>query len=154
MNLSLWYYTWNKKTEKYYSRPEVGNRHAGVDDFKLRGFDRIVVLDNEGTETQYSGSGYENGKNDGMKFAGWCTSVVSSIPYYVTIPFFKYGDKRDSRDTNTWGFYNTYWHGWIDGVLSVPDTNRIWILLEFGDICPRRPCWKFRFYQGTRELYT
>ncbi len=64
----------------------------------------------------------------------WCTSVVSNIPYYVTVPFFKYTDKNNRRDTNIQNFYDTYWHGWVDGVLSVVDINRVgfyWSLETF-----------------------
>ncbi|WP_456394230.1 DUF4855 domain-containing protein [Thermococcus sp.] len=134
VRLGLWYYSWDENTGRYYSRPRTGTESAGVNDFQNRGFDRVVILDNEGTQTKYSGPGYENGRNDGTEFAMWCTSVVSNIPYYVTVPFFKYTDKNNGRDTNIQNFYGTYWHGWVDGVLSVVDTNRVgfyWSLETF-----------------------
>lgn len=124
---------WDEDTEEYYSRAKLGNKKADVNDFKSKGFDRIVILDNEGTQTKYSGQGYDNGREDGLEFAMWSTSIISGVQYYVTIPFFEYSN-RDSRDTNTRSFYNTYWHGWIDGILSIVDTNRIgfyWSLETF-----------------------
>ncbi|GAB6136479.1 DUF4855 domain-containing protein [Thermococcus prieurii] len=88
--------------------------------FKSRGFDRVVFLSGEGRGINYTGNGYE----DGRYLALWIMSHISSIKYYVTIPFSQYGSKK-LRDDPSEGFANSYWRDWIDGVLSVFDSNRL-----------------------------
>ncbi|WP_297066010.1 DUF4855 domain-containing protein [Thermococcus sp.] len=87
--------------------------------FKDRGFDRVVFLGGEGKRINYTGDGYE----DGRYLALWIMSHVDSIKYYITIPF-SYGN-GELRDDPSKGFANSYWKKWIDGVLSVFDSNRL-----------------------------
>ncbi|KUH32043.1 hypothetical protein APY94_11045, partial [Thermococcus celericrescens] len=68
----------------------------------------------------YTGNGYD----DGLRMALWLSSRVGSMNYYVPIPFYKYGSKKP-RDNPSKGFNNSYWKDWIDGVLSVVDSNRL-----------------------------
>ncbi|WP_083500616.1 DUF4855 domain-containing protein, partial [Thermococcus celericrescens] len=62
--------------------------------------------------------------DDGLRMALWLSSRVGSMNYYVPIPFYKYGSKKP-RDNPSKGFNNSYWKDWIDGVLSVVDSNRL-----------------------------
>ncbi|WP_297495334.1 DUF4855 domain-containing protein [Thermococcus sp.] len=83
---------------------------------------------------------YQTGYSDGQHFSQWVSSKVNSaLRYYIVIPE-SYILKRTiigvvngervkynsiPRDCPANGFYNSYWHGWIDGVLSVPDSSRL-----------------------------
>ncbi|WP_246112246.1 DUF4855 domain-containing protein [Thermococcus aciditolerans] len=83
-------------------------------------------------------SRYDVGYSDGQFLSLWISSRVGTIKYYVPIPF-SYGldnsirnplneKKRYSalpRDCPINGFDRSYWHGWIDGVLSVVDDYRV-----------------------------
>ena len=122
LRFSLWWVRWNGSD--YESRMTVGSRKATVEDFRERGFDRIVVLSGEGRGIKYSGSGYGNGYMDGLHFAHWVLSeILGDVKYYITIPF---SDKNGNlRDNPANGFDGSYWRGWIDGVLNVYDSRRI-----------------------------
>jgi len=120
----LWWIRWDGNFGSYVSRMTLGGReptsyYEAVRWFKNRGFDRVVLLDGEGRGINYTGNGYE----DGRYLALWVMSHISSIKYYVTIPF-SYGS-GELRDNPSEGFANSYWRGWIDGVLSVVDSNRL-----------------------------
>ncbi len=120
----LWWINWNESLGGYESRMTLGGRgptsyYEVVQWFKDRGFDRVVFLGGEGKRINYTGDGYE----DGRYLALWIMSHVDSIKYYITIPF-SYGD-GELRDNPSKGFANSYWKKWIDGVLSVFDSNRL-----------------------------
>ncbi|WP_457741385.1 hypothetical protein [Thermococcus sp.] len=84
----LWWVRWDESAGTYKSRMTGGSRKATVEDFKERGFDRIVVLSGEGRGIKYSGSGYGNGYMDGLHFANWVLSgILGDVKYYITIPF-------------------------------------------------------------------
>ena len=119
----LWWVMWDNGV--YISRMTLGGRVPTSYDevvqwFKKRDFDRVVFLGNQGENIGYTGNGYE----DGRYLALWIMSHISSIKYYVTIPFSQYGSKK-LRDDPSKGFANSYWKDWIDGVLSVFDNNRL-----------------------------
>jgi len=121
---ALWWVRWDKDAGTYESRMIVGSRKATVEDFRERGFDRIVVLSGEGRGIKYSGSGYGNGYMDGLHFAHWVLSgILGDVKYYITIPFSE--KSGNLRDNPTSGFDGSYWAGWIDGVLNVYDPRRI-----------------------------
>ncbi|WP_456422272.1 DUF4855 domain-containing protein [Thermococcus sp.] len=120
----LWWVKWDENFGSYVSRMTLGGReptsyYEAVQWFKDRDFDRVVLLDGEGRGINYTGNGYE----DGRYLALWVMSHISSIKYYVTIPF-SYGS-GELRDNPSEGFANSYWRSWIDGVLSVVDGNRL-----------------------------
>ena len=124
LRFGLWWVRWNEKLGTYESRMTLGGReptsyYEAVQWFKDRGFDRVVLLGGEGRGIKYSGDGYE----DGRYLALWIMSHIDSINYYVTIPF-SYGD-GELRDDSSRGFTSSYWKRWIDGVLSVVDSNRL-----------------------------
>ena len=121
---SLWWINWDESLGVYESRMKLGGREPAsyyevVQWFKDRGFDRVVFLGGEGRRINYTGDGYE----DGRYLALWIMSHIDSIQYYITIPFY-YGD-GELRDDPSRGFTNSYWKKWIDGVLSVLDSNRL-----------------------------
>ncbi|GAB6134869.1 DUF4855 domain-containing protein [Thermococcus prieurii] len=83
-------------------------------------------------------SRYKVGRSDGRYFARWASTKTGSMKYYVPIPFsydlqnkIIYKGKKDKeypappRDCPMNGFDDSYWQGWIDGVLDVSDNNRI-----------------------------
>ncbi|NJE05574.1 DUF4855 domain-containing protein [Thermococcus sp. M36] len=120
---SLWWIIWNGS--EYDSRmtfegKKLSPSYKVVNAFKDRGFDRVVFLDSEGKEINYTG----NGRKDGASLALWISSRVSGLKYYVPIPFYKYGS-GEPRDDPSDGFANSYWKDWIDGVLSIVDSDRL-----------------------------
>ncbi|AEC51851.1 hypothetical protein PNA2_0935 [Pyrococcus sp. NA2] len=117
--IGLWWIKWDNNSRTYNSRMRVGSRKATAMDFLDRGFDRVVFLGGEGRGINYTGNGYE----DGRQLALWIRSNINSIEYYITIPF-SYGS-GDLRDNPANGFESSYWREWIDGVLSVDDDNRV-----------------------------
>lgn len=120
---ALWWFKWNGSN--YESRMGVGSREATVLDFKDRGFDYLIALDGEGGASNYSDSpSYDNGYTDGQELAMWLTFKLNGIPYYATIPFYESHSTSNPRGDPRGEFNNSYWHGWIDGVLSVVDSNR------------------------------
>ncbi len=171
---SLWWVKWDEKLGTYESRMTVGSRKATIEDFRERGFDRIVFLGSlsyggphlpENGTDQYrynklqeyvralcngyydwnvdsdnpnkGKSRYDVGYSDGQLLSLWISSRVGTIKYYAPIPF-SYSltkpiknptsDKKYSappRDCPMNGFDESYWHGWIDGVLSVVDDYRV-----------------------------
>jgi len=178
---ALWWVKWDEKLGTYESRMTVGSRKATVEDFRARGFDRIVLLGSLGfggphvpesgtNQDRYNKlqeyvralcngqydwnieknddkknhdkknpnkgkSRYEVGYSDGQLLSLWISSRVGAIRYYVPIPFsydlqnkITYEGKKyhaPPRDCPINGFDNSYWHGWIDGVLSVVDDYRV-----------------------------
>ncbi len=171
---SLWWVKWNKNLGTYESRMTVGSRKATIEDFKERGFDRIVFLGSLGCSgphlpengtNQYmynklqeyvrtlcnehydwsidsnnpnnGKSRYDVGYSDGQFLSLWISSRVGTVKYYAPISFsYELGnsiqnplnEKKYSappRDCPMNGFDESYWHGWIDGVLSVVDDYRV-----------------------------
>ncbi|WP_297418273.1 DUF4855 domain-containing protein [Thermococcus sp.] len=120
---ALWWVTWNGSD--YESRMTVGSRKATVEDFKERGFDRIVILSGEGRGIKYSGPFYNSGYNDGREFARWVSNYIYGMPVYITIPFSRpEGFPRDQVQIPfEYSGVNSYYKGWIDGVLSVDNTD-------------------------------
>jgi len=120
---ALWWVTWNGSD--YESRMTVGSRKATVEDFRERGFDRIVVLSGEGRGIKYSGPFYNSGYNDGREFARWVSNHIYGMPLYITIPFSRpEGFPRDQVQIPfEYSGVNSYYKGWIDGVLSVDNTD-------------------------------
>ncbi|QDA30462.1 DUF4855 domain-containing protein [Thermococcus indicus] len=121
----LWWVRWDGNLRTYASRMTLGGKRPtsydeAVQWFKNRGFDRVVFLSGEGKGINYTGNGYD----DGLRMALWLSSRIGSMDYYVPIPFYKYGSKKP-RDNPSEGFNNSYWKDWIDGVLSVVDSNRL-----------------------------
>lgn len=114
---------WNGS--KYESRmtfegEKLSPSYKVVNAFKDRGFDRVVFLDIEGKDINYTGDGHK----DGASLALWISSRISGMGYYVPIPFYKY-QSNDPRDNLSKSFANSYWKDWIDGVLSISDSNRL-----------------------------
>ncbi|WP_297535093.1 DUF4855 domain-containing protein [Thermococcus sp.] len=83
---------------------------------------------------------YQTGYSDGQNFSQWVSSKVNrTLEYYIVIPESYMLERTITgvvnggrveynsipRDCPANGFYNSYWHGWIDGVLSVPDSSRL-----------------------------
>nr|WP_206204647.1 DUF4855 domain-containing protein [Thermococcus sp. MAR1] len=102
----------------------VGDRKATVDDFRERGFDRVVVLDGEGRNSHCSGFMYSNGYNDGRELAKWVLSLGIDMPFYITIPFSRPdGRQRDQAQASFSSVPDSYYRGWINGVLSVDIDN-------------------------------
>ncbi|WP_050003028.1 hypothetical protein [Thermococcus eurythermalis] len=120
---TLWWVKWNGSN--YESRMTVGSRKATVEDFKERGFDKIVVLDGEGRGSHYTGPYYDSGRNDGKEFARWVADHISGVPLYITIPFKRPdGSQRDQALISfKYSGVNSYYKGWIDGVLSIDNSN-------------------------------
>ncbi|WP_342764403.1 DUF4855 domain-containing protein [Thermococcus sp. M36] len=120
---ALWWVRWNGSD--YESRMTVGGRKATVEDFRERGFDRVVVLDGEGGGSHYTGPYYDSGRNDGKEFARWVLDNVHGIPVYITIPFKRPdGGQRDQALIPfKYSGVNSYYKGWIDGVLSVDNSD-------------------------------
>jgi hypothetical protein len=121
--LGLWWVKWNGSD--YESRMTVGSRKATVGDFRERGFDRIVVLSGEGRGIKYSGPFYNSGYNDGREFARWVLNRIYGTPVYITIPFSRpEGFPRDQVQIPfEYSGVNSYYKGWIDGVLSVDNSD-------------------------------
>ena len=119
----LWWVRWDGSD--YESRMTVGGRKATVEDFKERGFDRIVVLSGEGRGIKYSGPFYDSGYNDGKEFARRVSNYIHRIPLHMTIPFSRPdGVLRDQVQVPfKYSGVNSYYKGWIDGVLSVNNSN-------------------------------
>nr|WP_206203588.1 DUF4855 domain-containing protein [Thermococcus sp. M36] len=102
----------------------VGGRKATVDDFKERGFDRLIILDGEGRNSHCSGFMYSNGYNDGRELAEWVLPLGIDTPLYITIPFSRPdGRQRDQTQASFSSVPDSYYRGWIDGVLSVDIDN-------------------------------
>ncbi|WP_297513771.1 DUF4855 domain-containing protein [Thermococcus sp.] len=116
---ALWWVRWNGSD--YESRMTVGGRKATIGEIIGRGFDKVIFLGGEGGALHHSGHRYESGYRDGREFARWIFSL-GSVKYYVAIPF-KSPDSQVRGDLEK-PFGETYWKGWIDGVLSVEDPNR------------------------------
>ncbi|CAB50546.1 hypothetical protein [Pyrococcus abyssi] len=92
----LWWIGWNGSD--YESRMTVVSRKATVEDFKKRGFDKIVILSGEGRGIKYSGSGYENGYMGGLHFAQWVLSeILGNVEYYYFSTDFKVMDMVRER---------------------------------------------------------
>ncbi|ASJ08842.1 hypothetical protein A3L11_06235 [Thermococcus siculi] len=122
---ALWWIRWNEDLRTYESRMKVGGRKATVNDFQERGFDRVVVLDGEGRNSHCSGSLYSNGYNDGRELAEWILTRDIDMPLYITIPFYRPdGKQRDQTQASFSSVPDSYYRGWIDGVLSV-DVNKM-----------------------------
>ncbi|MDK2869782.1 MAG: hypothetical protein PWP39_1017 [Pyrococcus sp.] len=122
--IALWWIRWNDTLGGYESRMTLDGRSPGtyydeVQLFKERGFDRVVFLGGEGRGINYTGNGFE----DARYLALWIRTHITSIDYYITIPF-SYGS-GGLRDNPANGFKNSYWREWIDGVLGVDDDNRL-----------------------------
>ncbi|NJE00497.1 DUF4855 domain-containing protein [Thermococcus sp. JdF3] len=125
LKFGLWWVRWDENLRTYTSRMTLGGKRPtsydeAVQWFKNRGFDRVVFLSGEGKGINYTGNGYD----DGLRMALWLSSRIGSMNYYVPIPFYKYESKKP-RDNPSEGFNNSYWKDWIDGVLSVVDSNRL-----------------------------
>jgi hypothetical protein len=119
----LWEIRWGGseyESEMTFEGEKLSPSYKVVNAFKERGFDRVVFLDGEGKEINYTGDGHK----DGASLALWISSRVSGLKYYVPIPFYKYGS-NEPRDDPSDGFANSYWRDWIDGVLSVIDSDRL-----------------------------
>jgi len=124
LGIGLWWIRWNDTLGGYESRMTLGGRSPGtyydeVQLFKERGFDRVVFLGEEGRGINYTGNGFA----DARYLALWIRTHITSIDYYITIPF-SYGS-GELRDNPANGFENSYWRSWIDGVLGVDDDNRL-----------------------------
>lgn len=119
---ALWWVKWNGSN--YESRMTVGDRKATPKDFRERGFDRVVILDGEGRNSHCSGFMYSNGYNDGRELAEWVLSLGIDMPLYITIPFYRPdGKQRDQTQASFSSVPDSYYRGWIDGVLSVDIDN-------------------------------
>ncbi|WP_297500873.1 DUF4855 domain-containing protein [Thermococcus sp.] len=117
----LWWVQWNKNLGTYESRMTVGSKIAIIGDIISRGFDKVIFLGGEGGALNYSGSDYKSGYQDGREFSRWIFSL-GGVKYYVAIPF--KSPNGQVRGNINKPFRETYWKGWIDGVLSVEDPNR------------------------------
>ncbi|KUH32837.1 hypothetical protein APY94_08620 [Thermococcus celericrescens] len=121
---ALWWIRWNENLRTYESRMTVGGRNATAQDFKGRGFDRIIVLDGEGRNSHCSGFMYSNGYNDGRELAKWILTRDIGMPLYITIPFYRPdGKQRDQTQASFSSVPDSYYRGWIDGILSVDIDN-------------------------------
>ncbi|WP_456398232.1 DUF4855 domain-containing protein [Palaeococcus sp. (in: euryarchaeotes)] len=110
----LWRFKWNG------SNYESRMNGATVQDFKNRGFDYLIALDGEGNMSNYTGNGY----NDGRELAEFLSDKLSGIQYYAPIPFYQYGaGNKNARDNPQGSFDNSYWQKWIDAFLSSSDPN-------------------------------
>lgn len=119
---ALWWIRWN--SFDYESRMTIGHRKATVEDFRERGFDRIVVLDGEGRNSHCSGFMYSNGYKDGKELAEWILSLGIDMSLYITIPFYRPdGKQRDQTQASFSSVPDSYYRGWIDGVLSMDNSN-------------------------------
>ncbi len=119
----LWWIRWNGseyESRMTFEEEKLSPSYKVVNAFRDRGFDRVVFLDREGKDINYTGNGYK----DGASLALWISSRISGMRYYVPIPFYKYGS-NEPRDDPSDGFANSYWKDWIDGVLSVIDSDRL-----------------------------
>ncbi|KUH33959.1 hypothetical protein APY94_04310 [Thermococcus celericrescens] len=118
----------------------LGSTEATVYDFKNRRFNYLIALDGEGRASHYTGpltgyGSYNDGYRDGQRLAAWLTFKLQGIHYYITIPF--YTPAGNPRDNPQGSFDNSYWNGWVDGVLSIVDSNRkgfYWSLEAAGQI--------------------
>ncbi|NJE01795.1 DUF4855 domain-containing protein [Thermococcus sp. JdF3] len=102
----------------------VWDRKATAGDFRERGFEGIVILDGEGRNSHCSGFMYSNGYKDGRELAEWVLSPGVDTSLYVTIPFYRPdGKQRDQAQASFSSVPDSYYRGWIDGVLSIDNSD-------------------------------
>ncbi|WP_087035677.1 DUF4855 domain-containing protein [Thermococcus litoralis] len=114
----LWYFKWNDSSYESRLKLTLGGGTATVQDFKNRGFDYAVAVGRGGEHIEYSGNGYHDGRNFAEKVLN---EYLSNIPYYATIPYYKYQSLSEPRDNPSGD--GKYWSDWIDGILSIAGSN-------------------------------
>ncbi|ALV63975.1 hypothetical protein ADU37_CDS22780 [Thermococcus sp. 2319x1] len=110
----LWYFKWNGQFHE--SLLSYDDQNATESDFRNRGFDYAVIVGLAGKDIQYTG----DGRLDGETFAEDVFRIVSSIPVYITIPYYQY-KSSEPREDPIGG--NKYWLEWVDGVLRFAGSN-------------------------------
>jgi len=110
----FWYFKWNGQFHE--SLLSYDDQNATESDFRNRDFDYAVIVGLAEKDIQYTG----DGRLDGETFAEDVFRILSSIPVYITIPYYQY-KSSEPREDPIGG--NKYWLKWVDGVLRFAGSN-------------------------------